>query len=84
MGQFIFHDNDKTFEIIYGGGRSLTIAQINKEDGSSEKEVVFTREELDKMTFVMNNANQIGDHSYTILARRGKKTKLLKVEFDKE
>lgn len=84
MGQFIFHDNDKTFEIIYGGGRSLTIAQIDKEDGSSEKEVVFTKEDLDKMTFVMNNANQIGNHSYTIQARRGKKTKLLKVEFDQE
>jgi hypothetical protein len=84
MGQFIFHDNEKTFEIIYGGGRSLTIAQIDKEDGSSEKEVVFTKEDLDKMALIMNNANQIGDHSYTIQARRGKKTKILKVEFDQE
>jgi hypothetical protein len=36
------------------------------------------------MALMMNNANQIGDHSYTIQARRGKTTKILKVEFDQE
>jgi hypothetical protein len=87
-GQFIFHDNDSTFEVIYTEGRSLKIAQINKKDGTSKKEVVFKVKSNNilepVMEFVMNRATQVGGHSYTIQVKNFNILNFLKIEFDQE
>ena len=87
-GQFIFHDNDSTFEVIYTEDRSLKIAQINKKDGTSKKEVVFKVKGNNifepVMEFVINRATQVGDHSYTIQAKNFNILNFLKIEFDHE
>ncbi|MCR9171509.1 MAG: hypothetical protein NXI10_03385 [bacterium] len=80
-GQFVVHDNEKTVEILYSAG-DLRMAQISKDDGSSETETVFTAEEIGKFATMMGTAEKVDENRFVIQLARGKKAKLITINFD--
>jgi len=80
-GQFVLHDNEETVEILYNAGE-LRMAQVSKEDGSSESQQVFSADEIGKFAMMMGTAEKVDENRYVIQLARGKKAKLITINFD--